>query len=311
MRKAFTLIELLVVIVIIGVLATLAVVAVNGARTKARDSKRISDIKQIQTALELYMADENTYPSLITPGQPMVGLTSGKTYMSKVPNNPNPKTEGDCPDSDYGYAGNDSNYVLTYCLNNRATQATTSVNVASNKVTNGAVAEYPVSATYYCDSVHPGWDCFSRQFVPSQLAIYFDNNFNIYSYLDAWGGEYVNKGINWDFGSSKNRTVNIKWKASIRPYPNVAEYFKVNIDFIFETSPNNTNWTTQKTLNYVRPAGSDGSIIMITDQLEVFSGNFQYFRVRMSSASDVSAYAINNAFPTDGSYLAVDGIVSY
>ncbi|NCN25919.1 prepilin-type N-terminal cleavage/methylation domain-containing protein, partial [Candidatus Falkowbacteria bacterium] len=51
MRKGFTLIELLVVIVIIGVLATLATVAVNGARTRARDSKRVSDLKQISTAL--------------------------------------------------------------------------------------------------------------------------------------------------------------------------------------------------------------------------------------------------------------------
>ena len=53
-QRGFTLIELLVVIAIIGLLSTLAVVALNNARMKSRDAKRVSDVKQIQTALELY-----------------------------------------------------------------------------------------------------------------------------------------------------------------------------------------------------------------------------------------------------------------
>ena len=62
-RQGFTLIELLVVIAIIGLLSTLAVVALGSARVKARDSKRLSDLKQLQTALELYYTDVNAYPS--------------------------------------------------------------------------------------------------------------------------------------------------------------------------------------------------------------------------------------------------------
>ena len=58
----FTLIELLVVIAIIGLLSTLAVVALNSARQKARDVKRIADIKQVQTALELYLSSAEEYP---------------------------------------------------------------------------------------------------------------------------------------------------------------------------------------------------------------------------------------------------------
>lgn len=61
-KKGFTLIELLVVIAIIGLLSTLSVVALGSARAKSRDSKRLSDIKQVQTALELFYTDQGNYP---------------------------------------------------------------------------------------------------------------------------------------------------------------------------------------------------------------------------------------------------------
>lgn len=53
--KGFTLIELLVVIAIIGVLASIVLASLNNARRKSRDARRITDIKQIQLALELYL----------------------------------------------------------------------------------------------------------------------------------------------------------------------------------------------------------------------------------------------------------------
>ena len=51
-KKAFTLVELLVVIAIIGLLSTIAVVSLGGARIKAKDAKRIADLRSMQTALE-------------------------------------------------------------------------------------------------------------------------------------------------------------------------------------------------------------------------------------------------------------------
>ncbi|TSC90926.1 MAG: N-terminal methylation motif domain-containing protein [Parcubacteria group bacterium Gr01-1014_2] len=64
-ERGFTLIELLVVIAIIGVLATLLLLQLGGARAKARDAKRVSDITQIRTAIEQYFDDNaGTYPQI-------------------------------------------------------------------------------------------------------------------------------------------------------------------------------------------------------------------------------------------------------
>lgn len=62
-RKGFTLIELLVVIAIIGLLLTLAVIALHSARTKTRDAIRLTDLREIQSRLELYFTDKNSYPA--------------------------------------------------------------------------------------------------------------------------------------------------------------------------------------------------------------------------------------------------------
>ena len=61
MKKGFTLIELLVVVAIIGLLASIVLVSVNSARAKARDVKRMSDLHNVQLALEMYYDKYNTY----------------------------------------------------------------------------------------------------------------------------------------------------------------------------------------------------------------------------------------------------------
>jgi len=133
-KKGFTLIELLVVVAIMGMLAALAVVALNNARARARDARRISDIKQIQTALELYFLDNNDYPAgaalhLGSAGDAACLSDTGfadacgteTTYMGVVPLNPAPYDDNDCIDdtSAYIYDYDDvagASYHITYCI---------------------------------------------------------------------------------------------------------------------------------------------------------------------------------------------------
>lgn len=85
--RGFTLIELLVVIAIIGILSSVVLASLNSAREKSRDARRVSDLKQIQLALELYFDSNTEYPdtvaALVTAGfmpQEPKDPTSGNSY---------------------------------------------------------------------------------------------------------------------------------------------------------------------------------------------------------------------------------------
>ena len=120
-NAGFTLIELLVVISIIGILSTLAVVSLNNARVKARDAKRVSDIKQVQTALELYLSDKDGYPAgsdltlgsgagkTLSKDNGLAETTAGTVYMSQLPANPLPGGV------DYKYNSFTSSSAVTAC----------------------------------------------------------------------------------------------------------------------------------------------------------------------------------------------------
>ena len=64
-QSGFSLLELLVVIGIIGLLASIIVVNLTGARKRARDTKRVADIRNIQTANEDYYGKYGKYPATI------------------------------------------------------------------------------------------------------------------------------------------------------------------------------------------------------------------------------------------------------
>jgi prepilin-type N-terminal cleavage/methylation domain-containing protein len=92
--RGFTLIELLVVIAIIGLLSTLAVVALNSARQRSRDVKRVADIRQIQTALELGFTETNQYPTGATYGSAILGSATSSVLCKDASNPPNSIWQG-------------------------------------------------------------------------------------------------------------------------------------------------------------------------------------------------------------------------
>ena len=68
-RKGFTLIELLIVVSIIGILASIVLVGLRGTREKARDTRRIADLKQMQNGIELYYGKCQYYPGTAQSGR--------------------------------------------------------------------------------------------------------------------------------------------------------------------------------------------------------------------------------------------------
>lgn len=58
-NPAFTLIELLVVVAIIAVLAVVVIISFSDARAKSRDSKRVSDLNAINSALVQFVETNN------------------------------------------------------------------------------------------------------------------------------------------------------------------------------------------------------------------------------------------------------------
>jgi prepilin-type N-terminal cleavage/methylation domain-containing protein len=75
-KRGFTLIELLVVIAIIGLLSTFAVVQLGSARKKARDAKRITDIKQLKAAFTLAIDASGGFPPSTSGVTRCLGVSS-------------------------------------------------------------------------------------------------------------------------------------------------------------------------------------------------------------------------------------------
>ncbi|MFA4942477.1 MAG: FISUMP domain-containing protein [Patescibacteria group bacterium] len=122
-KKFFTLIELLITIAIIAVITSISLISFSNVRQKGRDTQRLSDIKLIQKALEDYYRDEGTYPVSLTPGGSLIGSSSNTVYMRNIPQNPSPRSDGNCPDDNYSYELRDTGYFIDFCLSESNIQA--------------------------------------------------------------------------------------------------------------------------------------------------------------------------------------------
>lgn len=89
-KKGFTLIEILIVVAIIGILASVVVVGLGPAQKRGRDARRVSDLRSVQTALELYYGKNGQYPtSGISSWTDFAGvLTSAGIGTNQIPRDP-------------------------------------------------------------------------------------------------------------------------------------------------------------------------------------------------------------------------------
>lgn len=112
-RQGFTLIELLIVLAIIGTLTSVIMVNFLGARERARDGERKSELRQMQTAFELYRADQGTYPPAPLSACDASLAIGGTTYMQKIPCDPTATGQ-----HVYTYTTTGTTYALYACLEN-------------------------------------------------------------------------------------------------------------------------------------------------------------------------------------------------
>jgi prepilin-type N-terminal cleavage/methylation domain-containing protein len=86
-QKGFTLIELLVVVAIIGLLASVIALSFTNSRRKARDAKRLADVDQIRTGLDLYYSHGEGYPTNTTwnAAETSGSLNCEGTFIMRIP----------------------------------------------------------------------------------------------------------------------------------------------------------------------------------------------------------------------------------
>ena len=93
-ERGFTLIEIMVVVVIIGLLAAIVAPNLIGNIDRAAITRARSDIRSIETALNLYRLDNFRYPDTQQGLEALVSNTNdpaalnNKSYISNIPSDP-------------------------------------------------------------------------------------------------------------------------------------------------------------------------------------------------------------------------------
>src|ERR1700747_1555227 len=126
-KRAFTLIELLVVIAAIGILMGLAVPALNSAYERAKVTKDLSNLRQIGTATQLFMNDNNG----VFPGSATL------TWMSQL--NPKYLSSWRVLESPFDKRRTDElggvNTAVSYGINAKVYDPNTTAAMSADKVT--------------------------------------------------------------------------------------------------------------------------------------------------------------------------------
>ncbi len=112
-KNGFTLIEMLIVIAIIGILASIVLIGLGPVQRKGRDSRRISDLKSVQTGLELYYNQKSVYPAAPNGWQDVQTALAGPGAglgISIIPDDP---SSGGSSPKHYDYCTDGTSYVIS------------------------------------------------------------------------------------------------------------------------------------------------------------------------------------------------------
>lgn len=134
-KKGFTLIELLVVIAIIGILSAVVLTSLNSSREKARDANRVSDIKQIQLAMQLNQNDSSGDYTVVSSSMP----TAIGTALPSVPANDATNSGGT-----YGWVSNTA-ASSSFCVYSNLEDTTQGAVFLASHATAGFASGAPTS----------------------------------------------------------------------------------------------------------------------------------------------------------------------
>lgn len=97
-RQGFTLIELVIVVSILAILAGVMIPKLAGRAAKARDARRLADIRAVTTAIQAFYADHGSYPDFneneATGGWDVsfdgnfINELTNKGYLTEFPTDP-------------------------------------------------------------------------------------------------------------------------------------------------------------------------------------------------------------------------------
>ncbi len=170
MKRGFTLIELLVVVAVIVIISAVIIANISSSRQKSRDARKISDIGQIQLALEQYYDRCGVYPDKVTNppsasanGTCPVSGVSLASFISVVPTSPT--------SINYVYAikGDKSDYVL------RA-----SLEVSGNSVMSNSLGTILPAQQYWGPSSYSYYWMPIGTVAPTGVSILACNNLTLY-----------------------------------------------------------------------------------------------------------------------------------